>query len=206
MGNTVGSRESLIAFKARKQQILWVQPHQLEILCGSILGDAYVAPLGKIQLEHSVKQLEYLMWKYDQLATISYAGKPAIVKRYNRRVNKSYKSIRFWTRQFFRPLRNQFYQGKTKIFPRDLTLTPLMMAVWHMDDGHYDQIKDRVTLATDAFDSVSLTAICKALKRDFAIHPMVRPSGKLVIVKESQERFFSAIRPFIIPSMRYKIR
>lgn len=205
MGNTVGSRE-LVPFTARKQQVLWVHPRQLEILQGSILGDAYVAPLGKIQVEHSIKQLEYLQWKYQQLASITYPSLPVQVPRYNRRVDKHYTSVRFWTRQFFRTLRSQFYQGKKKIFPLDLQLTPLMVAVWYMDDGHYEKAKKRCILATDQFDQQSLERIQTAFHSQYDIDTVLRRSGKLVFSQENRERFLRLIHQYIIPAMDYKIR
>lgn len=204
MGNTVGSRKSLVAFIARKQQTLWVQPRQLEILRGSILGDAYVSPLGKIQIEHSVKQSEYLAWKYQELASISYRGLPTHVPRYNRRVGKSYESIRFWTRQFFRSLRSQFYEGRRKIFPVNLQLTPLMLAVWYMDDGHYEKLKRRSILATDQFDQESLERVQSSLEDHFSIESVIRKNGKLVIARESLNSFFQVIGQHIVPSMHYK--
>jgi len=205
MGNTVGSREPLVAFTARKTQTLWVRPQQMEILIGSILGDAYVSPQGKIQLEHSIKQKEYLMWKYQELASISYPGPPALVLHKAGKTDKKYEALRFWTRQFFRPLRSRFYKNNQKIFPSDLKLTPMILAVWHMDDGHYDSHKNRCTLATDNFNRKSISQILKNLEESFSIIPVLRPNGKLVFHQENQTRFFDLIRPYTIPSMRYKI-
>src|SRR3989344_5447337 len=201
MGNTVGSRESNIVFRARRNQELWVSPRQLEILAGSILGDAYVSPLGKIQLEHGIKQKEYLLWKYSELASISYPSPPMPVRHYNHRTGKLYLSVRFWTRQFFRPLRSRFYQGTMKVFPFDLSLTPLMVAIWHMDDGHYDQDKNRFTLATDNYDPTSIKRICLNFDQQWSIQPVLRKSGKLVFQGENRERFITLIKPHIIPAM-----
>lgn len=205
LDNTVGSHEPLVAFIARKRQTLWVQPRQLEILKGSILGDAFVAPLGKIQIEHSTKQLEYLMWKYQALASITYGSMPVRVPRYNRLVKKHYESIRFWTRQFFRPLRSQFYDNKRKIFPSDLKLTPLMMAVWYMDDGHYEVKKKRCILATDQFDQESMARIQSALWKEFSIETILWKSGKLAFPQRSAQQLFLVIRSYIVPTMSYKI-
>lgn len=204
MDNTVGSR-GFVAFTARKRQTLWVQKKQLEILTGSILGDAYVAPQGKIQIEHSIKHLPYLMWKYQELASIAYPSLPARVQHRIAHIGKTYESRRFWIRQFFRPLRSQFYKDKQKIFPRNLKLTPLALAVWYMDDGHYEKLKHRSILATDGFDRESVQRIQNALRHQFSIESSIRKSGKLVFTKDNRERLFDMIRPYIIPSMSYKI-
>ena len=205
MGNTVGSRE-LIAFTARKKQKLWIQPRQLDILAGSILGDAYVAPLGKIQIEHSIKQHEYVEWKYQELATISYPSPPVALRHVCRKSGQTYDSLRFWTRQFFRSLRKRFYEGKQKIFPVDLHITPLILAVWYMDDGHYEKKKNRCILATDCFDLNSLKRISRSFQKDLGINPTIRKSGKMAFNSLDCNKFRSVIAPHIIPAMSYKIR
>ena len=205
MGNTVGSREPIVVFTARKQQTLEVLSRQIEVLQGSIIGDAYVAPLGKIQIEHTVRQRDYVMWKYRELASISYPSLPAVVQHNVVRSGKTYESLRFWTRQFFRPLRDQFYQGKQKVFPLELELTPLMVAVWYMDDGHLEAQKHRCILATDCFDDHSLKRIVAAFQNAFSINPVLRKSGKLVFNQENQIKFLNVISQHIIPSMKYKV-
>lgn len=205
MGNTVGSRESRIAFTARKKQVLWVQPQQLEILTGSILGDAYVSPLGKIQIEHSIHQREYILWKYEQLASISYPALPTIVQHANARTEMVYESLRFWTRQFFRPLRLQFYGKEGKFFPPDLELTPLMLAVWYMDDGHYERPKRRCILATDGYTLEDVINIQDVLSRIFSIQAVIRPSKKLAFDQLNSRKFIDLIDQYIFPAMQYKI-
>jgi len=205
MGNTVGSRETRIAFTARKKQTLWVYPRQMEILIGSILGDAYVSPQGRIQIEHSVHQHAYLQWKYQELASISYSGPPTLVSHRASNGSKVYRSQRFWTRQFFRPLRSRFYSGKTKIFPHDLTLTALLLAVWYMDDGHYEVVKGRCILATDQFNADSIARIQHAFHLKWSLESIVRKSGKLVFNNNNCTQFLKIVEPYIIPAMRYKV-
>ena len=59
MGNPVGSLEVPIVLRARKRLLLELTERQREILIGCVLGDAYISQLGKIRIEHSVKQREY---------------------------------------------------------------------------------------------------------------------------------------------------
>lgn len=205
MGNTVGSREPLVVITARKQQKLVVHPRQLEILKGSILGDAYVTRRGQIQIEHSVKQREYLMWKYRELASISYRGEPAFVQRRDQRNGAVYESMRFWTRQFFRSLRCQFYQDGRKIFPANLQLTPLMLAVWYMDDGHFERKKRRCILATDNFSQDNIMQIQTTLRSQFSLQTIVRKSGKLVFAGENCDKFLRIFSCHVIQTMSYKI-
>src|SRR3989344_6422190 len=98
-------------FTARKNLRLDVSDRQVEILVGCLLGDAYLTKLGKIQIEQSDKQKEYVEWKYQELASISYPNPPKEVIRYEKRDTRITKSFRFWTRQYFRTWRDKFYYG-----------------------------------------------------------------------------------------------
>ena len=95
-----------IIFRVRKNQTLIMTDRQFEIVIGSLLGDAYISPLGKIQFEHSVKAREYLKWKFQELIGIRYR-RIGYVTRIVKGSHTS--SCRFWTRQFFRPLRRMAY-------------------------------------------------------------------------------------------------
>jgi len=178
----------------------------MDILIGCILGDAYVSPQGKIQLEQSVAQKEYLEWKFEELSSISYRGTPRKVERRDKRTGKLYESVRFWTRQYFRPLRERFYQDGRKIFPPNLLLSPLTVAVWHMDDGHYDHKKHRCTLATDNFSRAEIVIIQSLFRRFFSVNSVARPNGKLVFAGENCSQFLKIVKPYVVPSMGYKIR
>ena len=205
MGNTVGSREPCIAFTARKQQVLWVTPHQLEILIGCILGDAHVTPRGQVRIEHSKKQNDYILWKYKKLRSISYPNPPQSYIIHDRRTDEDYKAMRFSTRQYFRPLRSKFYQESRKIFPLKMKISALTLAVWYMDDGHFERKKKRAILATDNFTKNEIKIITNLISQLFGVSGVIRKSGKLVFAGHDCAKFFEIIDQYIIESMRYKV-
>jgi len=190
-------------FTARKNLKLDVSQRQVEILIGCLLGDAYLTKLGKIQIEQSNKQKDYIDWKYQELASISY-GQPKEVIRFEKADNRVTKSLRFWTRQYFRIWRNKFYLGNRKVFPEDLVnwITPLAIAVWYMDDGCYQKFD--CTLSTESFDSESRKKLIKILD-NFGVEAISRGKGKLRIRSKSCLKFFELIEPYIHSSMRYKL-
>lgn len=192
-----------MVFTARKNLKLEVSDKQIQILIGCLLGDAYLTKLGKIQIEQSDKQKDYIDWKYQELASISY-GAPKEVIRFDKKDNRVTKSFRFWTRQYFRSLRNNFYRGKQKIFPDNLEewISPLSIAVWYMDDGCYSS--DRCILSTESFDNEGKSALAKKLK-SFNIEVVLRNSGKLEVRKNSLQKFFELVRPYMHSSMYYKL-
>ena len=190
-------------FTARKNLKLDVSDKQVEILIGCLLGDAYLTKLGKVQIEQSDKQKAYLAWKYQELDSISY-GPPKEVVRFEKADNRVTKSFRFWTRQYFRSWRDKFYRNNRKIFPNDLArwISPLSIAIWYMDDGCYSS--NRCILSTESFDGLSKNALVEKLK-SFNIEVALKSNGKLEIRKNSLQKFFELVTPYIHKSMRYKL-
>lgn len=187
---------------ARRNLKIALSDRQVQILIGTVLGDGYISRRGQFQLEHSDKSKEYLFWKYNELKSVSY-GQPSLVERTDKRNGVKYRSYRFWLRQYFRLWREYFYQEKDKIFPAGLKLTPLILAVWYMDDGCYSD--NRCIIATDCFSEDSLMKIQKSLKELFDLDTYVRTNKKVGIRASSFTKFFSLIRPYIHESMLYKM-
>ena len=198
---------------ARKNQKLFVGDREEEILLGSILGDASILKKGMIQFEQGSAQKEYLEWKRIQLATI-VSGKKIYKTRRERESVISY-SYKFTTRQFFRSWRDKFYPQGKKVISPDLvkSITPLGLAVWYMDDGCLVNNYSCV-IAADSFDTESIIALRNILDCKYGIKTRLRAKKKqgqavvqyrLCVGGLNLVKFFNLIRPFIIPSMRYKI-
>ncbi len=194
----------MITLRARKNQLLKLTEEQQDILIGCILGDAYIEKKGKIQLEQGISQEKYIQWKYQKLQSISY-GPPKKVLHHDKRNGKTTVAYRFWTRQFFREWRERFYKNEKKVFPADLiSLSPLSMAVWYMDDGCLAEHR-RIILSTDGFDQESLDRIRQLFLRCFDVKSTVKATGKLLIGTRETRKLMARIRPYIVPSMAYKI-
>lgn len=191
-------------FRARKNQRLFVTDRQFSIVVGSLLGDAYISPLGKIQFEHSEKAKEYVQWKFREMDGVRYQNIGCVKRTLNDKVLYSY---RFWTRQFFLPLRLMAYQvnGKKCISQRWLSeLTPLTLAIWYMDDGHYERQKRRCIIATDGFSDDDRERMKSFLKIKFNLAVIIRKSGKMAMTQSETKKFFEIIHPYKIACMAYK--
>lgn len=195
-------------FTARKNLKLNVSDKQVEILVGCLLGDAYLTKLGKIQIEQSEKQEDYIRWKHKELSSISYSGLKNVV-RFDKKDNRVTRSLRFWTRQYFRSWREIFYQQGNKVFPKDLAkwITPLSIAVWFMDDGSYDK-KYKCIFCTQSFDEKSQLELVRVLQ-SFGIEVILDKDKmsriSLRIRNKSLNVFFELVKPYIHPSMYYKL-
>ncbi len=181
---------------------LAVTNRQKEILIGSLLGDAYITVRGQIQFEQSDHQKEYLFWKHQELSSMSYKN-ISKAKRFDKRYQKEYFSYRFWTRQYFLSWRERFYFKNRKIVPKDIQLTPLSLAIWYMDDGCLSD--NKCILATDGFSKKEINFLQMLLLKKYKIRSSVKNESKIMILKESLNKFFSIVSPYIIQSMRHKI-
>jgi len=195
----------MLEFTARTNLKLKVSDHQMEIILGCLLGDAYITKSGKIQFEQSIKQFSYLMWKYKKLNNLAY-GVPSFVTRYDARYGKEYKSARFWLRQYFRPLRERFYPEGSKIFPINYQkyFTDLALAVWYMDDGNIYKSRN-IKISAECFDSTSRGVLKDLLLTKFGIESTIENCGKIRISGKSVKDFLRIVKPYIHSSMLYKI-
>ena len=122
---------------------------QKSILFGTILGDGFLQKTGeknaRLRLEHGWEQKEYLFWKIEKLSSL-FQGKAKYLERIHPISKQKYK---YWRHQsqstpYLGKLRKIFYPDGKKEIPEELEkyVSPLMLAVWYMDDGYYYQ-RDR---------------------------------------------------------------
>lgn len=203
MGNIVGSLEVPNLLHARKNLVLAVTERQRDILIGCVLGDAYIAKKGKIRIEQSYRQIEYILWKYQELNSLAYPALPRTIDRTNTKNGQTYQSTFFSLRQYFRPWRLIFYPSGKKVFPSGLTISPLSLAIWYMDDGCWTGTK--CVIATEGFDDPSIERIQQTLQSQYEIESVVGKNRKLVIRKQSHDTFYTLVSPNMVSSMKYKI-
>lgn len=225
MVNTVGSSEN----KSNKHwQRKWIStkkdinisPKQKSFIIGSLLGDGTMW-LGKgainanFKVEQGLVQKEYVFWKYEILKPLVFT-EPKISYRNDPSGNKYQKS--WWFRTIRHPLLteifNRFYikegykTGK-KIVPKGLIedLDPLGLAVWIMDDGSYS--RGKIDISTYSFSLPEISLLCKIIKDKFGVemhHYKDRDKGYRIYSNQKYTtKLIEIIKPYIVPSMMYKI-
>jgi len=205
MGNSEGSLVISQIYKARRNLILRTSAEQLSVILGSVLGDAYIYPQGKICIEQSAEQKSYLLWKYRFLKNLCYP-KVSRVIRFDHRYNKKNISFRFFLRQYFRPLRHIFYDNGKKIVPNCLAkvFTPLALAVWYMDDGHLEHGKYPL-FATEGFSDLDIKLLTKMIFSNFDLNTKIDANRRIRINSSSKDRFYKLVEPWVYPNLRYKL-
>ena len=188
---------------------------QHAIIVGSILGDGMLEKrwrYPRLRFGHGITQKEYLFWKYNEFQNLT-SSPPIIVSTWHKKMAKRYKSWHFSTRAISELMKywNVFYSNGHKIIPKNigqLLIDPLSLAVWFMDDGYKRNDCNALRLNTDSFSDKEQKQLQAVLEKNFGIITTIHKKGKywnLYIPRTSAYKFAQIVRPYIIPSILYKI-
>lgn len=200
---------------SRNREVVPTQ-EQLEILAGTLLGDSslqyypnhrWKSP--KFKCDHGSSQEEYANLLCSKLQSLGSS-----IKRYSRtdkRTNKEYITYCVTTscNPYFLNMYSQLYgTGKKEIcsdFLKNFTIKSL--AYLYMDDGYADQ--NTAYICTDSFSDESKRILVEYIKSKFGLHFSIVNHGKYYRLRLSQydfPRFKELIEPYIIESLKYKLR
>lgn len=192
------------------------------MLIGMVLGDGCLAvrnvpdghlPEVRIQIKHSVRQVEYAEHKADLLHTM-LGGKRPTPQYFD---NSGYQGVRFSkSNSYFRILRSWMYnKGEKHITRRVLDmLTDHGLAIWWMDDGSlYMKRRNGKIHAREGILSTYLPLETNQIIAEWlleryqiiAVPVSHKEMYRLRINTTNLKRFVPILEPYIIPSMRYKI-
>lgn len=202
-GNTVGSLRQLLTSR------------EGEIVFGTMLGDGYLAQLKtgvRLEVGHSIKQKQYVSWKYKELERF-VGAKPHQILIKDARYQETYFQWRFSTRidPFFVPFRRYFYEEGQKRIRKDikeLLRSPLSLAVWLMDDGGRRNDSYGMFLNTLSFTLEEHELLRQCLRENFSLESRihwVQDGYRLYIPSKDAKRLCESIYLHLIPSMRYKL-
>lgn len=199
-----------------RNKIITPTQEQLEILTGTLLGDSsiqyypnYRWKSPKFKCDHGSMQEEYANLLFNKLQSLGSS-----IKRYSRvdkRNGKEYVSYCVTTASnpYFFKMYNQLYNtGKKEIcldFLNNFTIKSL--AYLYMDDGYADQ--NTAYICTDNFSENSRKILVDYIRDHFDLHFSIVNHGKYYRLRLSQydfPRFKELIEPYIIESLKYKLR
>jgi uracil-DNA glycosylase len=180
-----------------------------DVVIGTLLGDGSIAAnRSHLAFGHSASQAEYAAFKAAALAELcpetqtlhvaAVSGGPA-----------QYAAVHVRTRadRSLRVLREHFYGGKKRVPEWFATeLSPRMLAIWFMDDGHLrlrDGRRPRAEIATNAFGTADLWTLRHGLL--LLGIPATIARGRLHFDVHATRRLSEVIAPYVPPSMRYKL-
>lgn len=184
---------------------------QREMLIGTLLGDGYLrlSPSGKsacLQVYHSIKVKEYVLWKRNIFHNFVLADP------FYQRTNKA---VRFTTISHTSLLEfyTLFYGSGIKKIPENIATyltSSLSLAVWFMDDGNGYLDSNAFRLSTYAFGLEGNLLLQSCFKMNFNLDVRLRKDSKgyqmyIPVKNGTAFKFKSFIQEHIIPIMKYKI-
>ncbi len=191
VGNTVGS----------------LTKQQKSMIIGTLLGDGYIRCMpGRVdaflEINHSWKAKAYVDWKYSILKNIVESPPKKRISGKNRF------AYRFFTKQHvdITKLHKDFYVNGRKVIPKNLQLDPIILAVWFMDDGSKSRAHD-VYLNTQQYSLRDQRRLLFYL-REIGLKARLNKDKKyyrIRFLKESIPALNKLIKPYVIPSMSYKL-
>jgi hypothetical protein len=192
-----------------------ITKRQREIIVGTLLGDAHLETRSggktyRLKIEHAKSQLDYAKWKHHELRSIASSE----IKMKTVEIDgKSYEKI-WWNSSSTPSLRfygHQFYGIHGKKIPKLIHrwLTPLALAVWYMDDGSIKSKNHKAKIInTQSYKKEEVELLCQVLNEKYKILAKLRKQKEgyqIYLLSETIDIFTELIRPYIIPTMRYKI-
>jgi len=183
----------------------------------------------RFMLRHSNKQFDYFLWKVEKLKTILSSSQ---AKTFQKKSDYYYEdesgrskilSVKFERNHpYFKILYRFIYQNKRKTFSRKVLdrLDPLGLAIWYMDDGSIYNAKYKRKDGVENYRSCTIRlntylsekeneVIIKYFKDVWNINWYQEKEKKFYRLRcgkaDEINKFFTIIKPFIIPSMLYKI-
>lgn len=192
--------------------------HQLDVIIGSLLGDARLECRSKgiragytarLRVHHGEKQKEYVWLKYEALKDL-VSCEPREISWTNKKRNLQETSWYFHTKTLtsFGLIHEVFYKNGVKRFPKEILpiFSDRMLAIWYMDDGSNNH--DNVTLSTHSFSLEDQQVIVDFLKKKYQLQPTIvkdRSQWKIAIGRKDYNHFLSIVTPFVPKAMSYKI-
>jgi hypothetical protein len=176
---------------------------QKAIIEGCLLGDGTMRCKTNALLEvnHSIKQRDYVEWKYNELKSL-VSTQPR--KRFG---NGGRVAYRFTTRSLpvLTEIYRKFYVMGKKTIPDNLAIQPLSLAVWFMDDGCKSY--RAIYLNTQKFNVPEQKMLAGLLDNQFSIRATLNKDKKyyrLRIAVSSIGEFLEIIKPYLLPMFCYK--
>jgi hypothetical protein len=201
-------------------------PNEYAIVSGTLLGDGHLQKKTentyRLRILHSLKQKDYVWWKYNALKRLCSTTKPPqeVVN------NKKYRAVSFYTSSLslFKDLHGLFYKPVLKkekitfvktITPElidNLPMNPLVVATFYLDDGSVRNDCYAGKIATQGFSKEE----CELLREYFlkwniqcnvVIHSLKDPKYSLNVGASTFGNLIEVIEPTVreIPSMVYKL-
>jgi len=162
-----------------------INDRQMEIIVGSLLGDAHLdrpkkeTHNSRFQKGQKMAMQEYQQSLHDELQPYSNSLKMYEKNRSLKGKNYVEQTMLYHTccHPIFTKLRNQWYVKEKKILPEKLNITPLTLAYWFCDDGYIGK-SNNAFICTHNFSKIEVERLVGLIKKDLKLDTRPVPSRK----------------------------
>lgn len=170
---------------------------QKEIMTACLLGDGCIdRRQNRFRFGQTESKMKYVQWIFKSLLPYSSCIK------LNDGHGSSKPSWRMCTtsNSLFKELRNKWYVNRSKVVPKDIILTPFILANWVVQGGSNNQGKRSFRISTESFAEADVLLLIEILERDLGIAATLNfKLGKPVIHVGAYQyfQFIEIIKPYI---------
>jgi hypothetical protein len=168
---------------------------------------------GYFQLTHSGDHEDYIEMKSFILSKIT---KTSYKKRF--RESRGITEFGLWTacHPIFTSMHSRVYLNGRKVLTEHgiKMLSPICLAILYQDDGRYNPSKSTISINKPLYSEPELLMLAKYIVDVYGIIFRLQKSCRLKdgsqgyqlgLRYSDKEKFFDIIRPYVVPSMKYKI-
>ena len=198
-----------------------LEKEKKSLLIALLIGDGTISSNFVFKLSHSTHQREFLEWKVSLLNELGIKnnGIKQYISKCGYNIGKEVLYSQLSIIPTIKALRRSVYIPKKEITRNLLNwLTPQGLAIWYMDDGHINvntseqrsSIQHTIKIAT-CVNEQSVLEIIKYFKEVWNINFRLFKEGNNTFsiassCEDDCRNFIKIVKPFIIPSLLYKIR
>ncbi len=202
-----------------------IGPHNINVvsaIIGNLLGDGHAEKRNdatRFHIHMNNKNAEYIFWLHSFFNKNGYCSeeKPKVKKQIGKH-NVVYFSIKFRTFSFssLNYLYDLFYVKQKinnetsfkKRVPKNISslLNEKVLAIWFMDDG--GKSASGIKISTESFSYDEHILLQQAISEKFNLSCTIQKyKSKFILYfkKEDKEKLSKIIKPYMIPSMYYKL-
>jgi ubiquinol-cytochrome c reductase cytochrome b subunit len=214
---------SILPFSSpRVLSVKRIGPHNLDIisiLIGSLLGDGTMERDGngsRFAFYQEKIHGEYLIWLHKIISILGYCKQEIPIIQTRSGLNGDLRYIfrfRTFTYSSFNWIHDEFYPKPLgrKIIPKIIEqyLSPMALAIWIMDDGTKFKNKG-LKFCTNLFTLKEIQYLSLILKNKYSLDSSIHKVSvvnqyNIYIPKSNLNNLIKIVKPYIHPSMQYKI-
>ena len=189
-------------FITHKRSELYLSFIQKEILKGKMLGDGSLVN-SSVSFNQKKEHEQYIDYTLELLQNIAGNKQKEQISGYGTTMCRTRTISNIKIQELF----SNWFTDK-KVVPK-ITLSPISLAFWYMDDGslsHHKDQNDRACFATNGFDEESVDNLLNSLSNLGLKGEKYQSKGWIIRLNcDSADKMFTLIAPYIPEVMQYKL-